>query len=221
MVPVSARFSLHLVTPTSNVSASGAMVVRPPGAFRVEISGPIGPPAVVLATNGVGLGALLTGKNTFYSAENAEGALRALTGEAAGLDLVTALLLGQFVEPGAGLVASGPLAGESAAGPTFVWTWCTASGSCLAEGLSMATGRLVGVQARGADGKVLLDATLTPGSDLPWPEGLDVDLPSLGTHATAAFHSWTPATPPDAAFTLLPPPDAVVLSFPPKAPAEP
>jgi hypothetical protein len=216
LVPVSARFGLTLVQGDSTVNASGAMVIRPGGSLRIEISGPIGPPALVIAADGHALHALQTGKNTFYSADDAEGALRTLTGGAAGLDIVTALLVGQLAVPTGGPVAVGPMPGESASGGTYVYQWCRETGGCLAEGISRATGRLLTLHATGPDGATLLDATLQPGSEGPYPSALTVTLPSLHTSAAATFHAWTPATPPDAAFTLTAPPGATVLPLPPK-----
>lgn len=214
MVPVSARFSLHLETPESTVNAPGALLVRPPDDFRIEISGPIGPPQIVVACDGKRLVAWHAPKSTLYVADDAATALAGLTGGAAGFEVLTALLLGQYAEPSAqGLSAMGPDewpprdAPEAGPPSQWRWTWCEPGGACVTEGLSQASGRLVAVEAS-TPMRPLLSASLRPGA--LWPERLDVHLVPLNVRAELAFTAWTPASPTDAAFTLTTPPGATV-----------
>lgn len=216
LVPVAARFSIRLESSSGTVNAAGAIVVRPPDAFRVELSGPIGPPQLVVASNGTAINAWLAGKTTYYQGDDAAAALRGLTGGAAGLELVTALLLGQLSEPDAvGLTVTGPVPfprdGDTLphAGPEWRWTWCTEAAACVTEGLAQPTGRLTTVDAT-ASGLPLLHAEVTPGAATPWPSALEIRILPLGARATVEFHSWAPATPPDAAFELAPPPGATI-----------
>lgn len=213
LLPVNARFSLHLETGGKSVNASGAAVIRPPDHVRIEVSGPLGPPALVIAADGRAANVWQAGKGIYYQGLDADAVLRELTGGAGGLDLVTGLLLGQHVEPAVpeAVTASPPVAVMVGADAGWMWRWCDAAGTCLEETLTARGGHLVAVHAVGADGQTLLDATLTPQSGSPWPGRLTVSLPTLAVLADLRFMSWTPFSAPDGAFLLPAPAGATIV----------
>lgn len=203
LVPVMAKFNLQLQSPKDAVNAQGMLLVSPPNRFRIEISGPIGPPALVIASDGTAVNALLPGKGIYYAGPDAETALRGLTGGAAGLDVVTALLVGQFVQPG----PLGPSVPESGG---WTWSWTREDGTRLAETLGAAGGKLVALDVTKADGGSLLAADLVPTPGSPWPASMHVELAPIGTTADVRFSSWQAAAPSATAFTLAAPEGAVV-----------
>lgn len=214
LVPVLAKFNLQLQSPKDAVSAQGVLLVSPPDRFRIEISGPIGPPALVIASDGTAVNALLPGKGIFYAGPDAEAALRGLTGGAAGLDVVTALLVGQFVLPG-------PAGPEAAVSGGWQWSWTREDGTRLSETLGAVGGKLVALDVTKADGAALLAADLVPTPGSPWPASMHVELAPLGTTADVRFSSWQAATPGATAFTLTAPEGAEVRELSAVGRAEP
>lgn len=194
--PVSAPFTIRLETAERTLHAQGALVVRPPDHFRIELSGPIGPPQLVIVGDGAAVTAWVASRQEVHRAEDAEGLLRGLTGGQAGLVGVTAVLLGQL--PDLGVPTHTDEAGRT-------WT-AEGAGSLTA---TAAGGSLRSLGARDPVGGPLLALTLTPGA--PYPEALDAHLPTLGVRAELDFGVWKVATPPDAAFLLAIPPGATVL----------
>ena len=202
--PVSNRFSIHIHTPDQDVTAWGALVVRSPDHFRIEVAGPIGPPVLIVACDGQDVNAWLATQQNFYAGEGADRTLRALTGGAAGLDVLTALLVGQL--PAMLGTPSG-----AAAAPPFGWTWWwqAPDGSRLTAALDTRTSRLVDVAAQDAAGRVLLHAELTHGDPTSrYPTTLAAELPTLYASVQIDFGAWRPADPPDGAFHIAPPPGA-------------
>ena len=198
--PRDASFSVSLHTPTDDVSAQGSLVVSPPDRFRVELRGPIGPPAMVVTCDGHQLLAWATTKNQAWRADDADSALRRLTGEAAGIAAVADLLLGRL-----------PAIGE----PTWEtdhYRWTGPAGEVVEARLDPATAHLLAVHATDAAGAILLDARYTPSV---LPKTLDLDLPAIGARASVVFKEWQEVAPPDSAFTLtLPDTVAVTPLFP-------
>ncbi len=203
--PIANRFSIHIHTPDQDVTAWGGLVVRAPDQFRIEIAGPIGPPVLIVACDGKDVNAWVAPKATFYAGENADDTLRKVTGGAAGLDVVSALLVGQ-------LPALGTPAG-SASAPPFAWTWWWTSpdGSRLTAALDTRTSRLIDVQAQDPSGNILLHAELAH-MDLTtrYPTRLAAELPTLYTSVQVDFGQWRPSQPEDAAFQLAAPAGATV-----------
>lgn len=192
---VAASFSIRLETAERAVNAQGAMVVRPPDRFRVEISGPIGPPQIILVSDGAAVSAWVASRQELHRAEDAEALLRGLTGGQAGLAGVTLVLLGQLDDLGP------PTSAEGA-----TRTWSVADTGALSA--TVGGGALRGLSARDAAGTTLLDLVIEPGS--PYPLGLDATLPSLAARAELDFGNWKPVNPPDTAFTLPVPPGVTV-----------
>lgn len=200
--PVANRFNIHIHTGDSDVTAWGALVVRSPDHFRVEVAGPIGPPVLVVACDGADVNAFLSTKQEFYAGPGADATLRRLTGGAAGLDVLTALLVGQLPD------VLGTPAGTAAA-PPFGWTWwwTAPDGSRLTATLDTRTSRLVDVDAQDPAGRVLLHAELTHADPTSrYPTHLSADLPTLYASVQVNFGAWRPAAPPDTAFQIQPPP---------------
>ncbi|MSP56912.1 MAG: hypothetical protein EXR69_15110 [Myxococcales bacterium] len=212
---VSNRFGIHIHTPEQDVTAWGALVVRAPDHFRIEIAGPIGPPVVIVACDGADVNAWVSTKQTFYAGVDADQTLRRITGGAAGLEVVTAMLVGQLP------AVLGTPAG-SASEPPFVWSWwwTAPDGSRLTTGLDTRTSRLTHVRAQDPEGRVLLGARFT-NADLTsrYPTRLSADLPTLYTSVQVDFGEWHPATPTDAAFRISAPAGTTIETL--GAPAAP
>lgn len=207
--PVSNRFGIHIHTPDQDVTAWGGLVVRAPDHFRIEIAGPIGPPVVIVACDGVDVNAWLSTKQTFYTGTNADLTLRRITGGAAGLEVVTAMLVGQLP------AVLGSPAGSAASPPVlWTWWWTAPDGSRLTTALDTRTSRLIEVNAQDPAGRVLLSARLTH-ADLTsrYPTRMSADLPTLYTSVQVDFGEWRPASPTDAAFHISAPAGAATKAL--------
>lgn len=184
--------SLH--TPKDDVNAQGSLVVSPPDRFRVELRGPIGPPALVVVCDGKQLTAWNTMKGQAWRADDPDAALRRLTGEAAGLAAIADVLIGRL-----------PAVGE----PTWDvdhYRFAGPGGEVVRAQLDGRTAHLRTLHAADAAGVTLLDARFTPG---PFPSALHVELPALGARADVAFKEWQTVAPPDSAFSVVLPPSVV------------
>ncbi len=197
--PSAATFDLRLVTPEQSVSANGALVVAPPNRFRVEVRGPIGPPQLVIVSDGTGITAWLAGKNEIVTAADADARIREITGGEVGLEALASLLFGRL-----------PALGQ----PDFVkperppaYRWAGPDQSHLDVTLDTRTAHLAALTLSDAMGASLLEADV---AGKAWPERLDVRIPTKGVVAQLTFDEWRPAEPPDAAFTLPIPPGATV-----------
>jgi hypothetical protein len=197
--PAAATFGLHVETPDKRVSASGALVVQPPDHFRVEVRGPIGPPVLVIVSDGTGLYAWEAGKNVFHTAADADAALRQETGGAAGLGALTSLLIGRLPA----------LRKPDAIGAMGVpeYRWAGAGQSALSVALDPRSARLAGLALFDEAGAAVLQASVTA-PDLP--EHLEVRMPAMGLVARLDFDGWKPAAPPPSAFVLPAPAGAEV-----------
>jgi outer membrane lipoprotein-sorting protein len=197
--PSAAAFGLSLVLPDNRVSAQGALVVSPPDRFRIEVRGPIGPPQVVIVSDGKTLTTWLAGKNLVLREDDADGALAAYTGGKAGLESLASLLLGRLPPLGA------PELVRRAATPGYRWSG--PGESHVDVELDPRTAHLVALTLADEAGAALLSATVTGGK---WPDTLEAVLPQQGIRATLDFDAWKPAAPTDATFVLVPPADAEV-----------
>lgn len=197
--PASATFDLKLELPDQRVNAKGGLVVVPPDRFRIEVRGPIGPPQVVIVSDGTALTTWLAGKNQVYVAAEADATLAAYTGGEAGLEALASLLVGRLPALG----APDLVRGEGV--PAYRWNGPGQSHVDVA--LDPRTAHLVALALADEAGAALLDARVE-GAD--WPERLTTHLPQQGIVATLEFDAWTPAAPPDSAFVLTPPPGAEV-----------
>lgn len=196
--PVAVPFAIRIVTPENTIHASGTLVVSPPARFRLELRGPIGGPALLVAGDGTSIVAWQAAKNIFYTLREAETSIRTLTGGAAGLDGAAALLLGRLPDLGE------PATQEIVAGrPRYEWVGPT--GARVMAELDPATRHLTALEAVDAVGTPWLTAALLPAE---YPEALHVSLPPKDITADLDFGDWMSVTPADAVFTLAPPPGA-------------
>lgn len=198
-----ATFSVTLRTPKDAATAQGTLLWGAPDHFRIELHGPIGPPVFVVVCDGHTLTAWNTMKGTASRADDAEAAVRGLTGGAVGLSAIGTLLVGRLPALD-GLVWDGQ-----------GYAWTMPEGPTVTAVLDRASAHLLGLGAHTSTGDTLLDARFTPGV---WPSTLAVSLPTLGTIADVRFASWEPVSPPDTAYTVTLPGSVVVSPFPTPAP---
>lgn len=202
--PVAARFSIDIERSDGTLSASGTAVLAAPNRFRVELRGPIGPPQVIATSDGTTFRAWVAQKNTIYSSDDAEAALRGWTGGAAGVGDVVALLLGRMPSLG-----DPDTVDVSDRRPRVRWT--RDDGVSVVALLDPTTAHLYSIAGTDAAGRSWLDARYEPG---PYPGRLELQLPALNLKVDANFAEWQPVDPPDTAFTLPIPEGATVLPIP-------
>jgi hypothetical protein len=193
-------FSIHIHSPDTNATAAGTLLVGPPDRFRLEVRGPIGGPALIVASDGKVLSIWQAGKATFWNAEDAEGALRGLTGGVAGLAQIDQILLGRLPE-------LGDPSEMGVDGPNARYTWKGPSGSTLVAEVDPATARLVELEGLDGAGGQWIHATWEPGL---YPKSMRVELPRQGIEAGLVFDDWSPAKPEPGVFHLVPPEGATI-----------
>ncbi|MDP2311060.1 MAG: hypothetical protein Q8P18_33880 [Pseudomonadota bacterium] len=206
--PATSSFDLRLDLPDQRINAQGALLVSPPDRFRIEVRGPIGPPQVVVVSDGKGIRTWLAGKNELYTADDADARIAAYTGGEAGMEALASLLLGRLPALGA------PDLVRADSKPTYRWTG--PGESHVDAALDPRTAHLVALALADEVGAPLLDAQV---EGAQWPERLVAVLPQQGITATLEFKEWKAAEPSDAAFVLAAPPGAAVkpLLFKPSA----
>ncbi|MFZ5482058.1 MAG: LolA family protein [Myxococcota bacterium] len=183
--PRASTFSVRIDTPDQHVSANGTLVVAPPDRFRLEVRPPIGPPALIVASDGTSLWAWQAGKQIFWEAPDAD----AVFGERGlGMETLAALLLGRLPT---GL-------GEPVlADVGYVWT---REGVEVRAKLDPATAELAWFEARDADGTVWAAMSANV------PELVrEYRIPSLGAEVRIDLDAWGEAKPDPSVFTLTPP----------------
>lgn len=201
---VYAPFDVVLALPDQRLTLNGGLVVSPPGRFRVELKGPIGPAQLIVTCDGTAVRAWVAPKNQFYVADDADGALGRLVGGAPGLHgaaVAASLLLGRVPDLGAAPALR-------AAGPVATARWAREDGAAFEAGLDSRTAHLVDARATDASGQLLFSGAWKPGAENP--DALLVHLPTLGASADVRFGAWAPATPTDAAFLMEAPAGAQV-----------
>ena len=200
--PVAVAFNIRIQKPDGEVNARGALLVAPPDRFRLEISGPIGPPQIVVASDGAALGAYVAGKKRFYVQPAVDLAVGRLTNGTMDADGVVAMLLGVLPAVGAGVqqvpTESGRLADQAAGGPVASF------------GLDC-EGRLASVGAGDSQTGAAFVAYWQGG--LRYPSQVDATIHRIGLHVHVDFADWRPVHPTDAVFTLAAPPGFEVLPF--------
>jgi hypothetical protein len=212
--PVASAFSIRIDTPDTHASAAGTLVVAAPGRFRFEVHGPIGGSVLVVACDGTSLNAWEAGKNRFIDGSGIGEQLRTLTGGVAGLDAVTALLVGRVPQLGKPTEIV-----PSPGSPQY--TFVGPGGSRLVVGLDVASGRLASFSGVGGDGRQWLSAVIEPGL---YPKRLQLAFLWIATTVDINFAAWNPVSPDPSAFTLSPPPGTVVVPLhlgPPPDPGPP
>lgn len=197
--PVSVPFTIRVRTAAGTVNAQGALVAAPPSSFRIEISGPIGPPQVVVASDGEALAAYVAPRRLFVAEPALDDALAVLSGGALTGEGVVSMLMGVVPTFSSGLSErSGPDAlswrGEEGASAQF-------SLDCV--------GALTAVSATGPRGNPVVEAHVEPGEG--YPESLRANLAPFSTDIEIAFGRWRTAAPSPASFQLSPPPGFTVV----------
>jgi len=194
--PMLGRFSVGIRTREDQVQARGNLLVDPAGRFRLDVSGPVGPPQLVVASDGAALSAYVAGKKRFYAAPDAAELLTRASGGGLGPTDVGLVLLGAL--PGALGAAEGGAA-----------RWTSPEGAWVAASLAC-NGALRTLEA-GKSPEYALKVEVEPGRRTP--EALTVVVPSLGAEVALRFEKWEPASPPETVFRLEPAPGFEVLDL--------
>lgn len=99
-------FSVTLRRGDAEVSTRGGMVLHAPDQFRVEINGPVGTPAVIVASDGTAINVWDATKQVYYSGPDAASVLGELTGGAVSLSDVVRVLTATLPLPEATVASS-------------------------------------------------------------------------------------------------------------------
>ncbi len=93
-----AGYSVHIEAPRLGLSGTtrGALIVHRPGKFRLDIYSPLGSPLVYAASDGKALGIYVAPEKMWLGSDDAEGLLREMTGNAAGLEDLISLMTGRL-----------------------------------------------------------------------------------------------------------------------------
>lgn len=200
--PVSAKFTIHIERGDQTINAQGALLISPPSALRLEVSGPVGPPQLVVTSDGTRTAVWQAGARTLYEANDAPGLLGLLTGGAIGPEAITAVLLAR-------VPALPPSAISNLAGTT----WTLPEGGPLVEIGASCTNPdwLNALTVRRADRPALLDVHGVTAKGR-W-QTLSFGIAPLNLRADLVFDTWKPATPGSSAFDLRAPPNATVIDL--------
>ena len=199
-----AKVSLNIDAPRQGVkgTARGGLLLHEPGHVRLDLFSPIGTPLLFLAADGEALRLFSTTKGEFLQAEDAEGALRSLTGGAAGLNDVVSVLAGRLPFAGA------TLQGSSREGGVSRLTFASPQGAKAEVEIDEATLTTQAVRAFGASGELALSATygayVNVGGAL-LPELVTVEIPPLDMRLTLTLSSWEVLAEAPTSFVLTPP----------------
>lgn len=197
--PSVARFSIHIVRGDKAINAQGALLVAPPASLRLEVAGPVGPPQLVVTSNGARVAVWQAGERTLYETDDAPALLARLTGGAIGPEAITAVLLARFPAPGPDTLVA-PRHWKVVDGPTVDLGADCAHPDSLAH--------LVVTDA--ARGPLFdLQGTTRKGA---W-DVLSLGLTALDLRVELDFDTWKPATPGPTSFELHAPPGATVVDL--------
>lgn len=196
--PAQGRFTVKMSSKPLKIAApplAGGLFVDRPGHLYLAIQGPFGSPVLTLATDGLQAGMLDTQNRRYLLHPDAEGALRALTSDAIGLDDVAAVMLGYLPFDDADVTAS-RLEGEEIelelAGP---------NGARMIAALHRSDGTLRRVWVDDAQGVRSLEVTYTPYlpvGDALLPEQVTFWVPRVELSVELRFREWlAPETVPD------------------------
>lgn len=209
------RFTVRLEGPGVAGTTKGALVLGQPDLFRVEVHSPVGPPMMVLASDGKALNAWIAKGNRFFRGDDAAAVLDQLTRGAVNLSDVNQVLTGGLPLHDAPVhdLAQDPdgLVRLSMDGPEGVQVHAR---------LDPSTGLLASLEVvAGPD-------TFAPGLNLPvslvlveilstmragrdrLPESIRMRLPTMGWTVSLDFLSWDELGQIPQVFSLAPPPGA-------------
>ncbi len=193
--------------------ARGSLMVQAPSRFRLEVRGPIGGAALVVATSGDAIVGWVASSNTSWVLADADAALKdVLMDDSAGVASIVALVLGRVPR-----VATPPVVRVGMPTPTYRWG---ASAGGVEVVLDPGSARLTRGEVFREDGTTLLQIDATPGGGPDFlPRSLEVRVPlACGPddeacdvlHAELRFDGWSRITPEPSAFDFAPPEGSTV-----------
>lgn len=209
------RFTIRLEGPGLAGTTKGALVLAQPDRFRVEVHNPVGPPMMLLASDGRALNVWVSKNNRFYRGEDASQVLQQLTGGAVQLSDVNLLLTGGLPLPEAEIrdlrLDEDGLVRLSLAAPEGVSVHAALDPSTgllrQMEVVAAPTGLDPGVALPQAMVVVEVLSTMKVG-DQRLPESMLVRMPTLGWTVGLDFVSWDELGQIPEVFALSPPPGA-------------
>ena len=186
------RYSVRIQRGTLDVSTRGGLVldrVTPDqGArFRVEVFGPLGTPAFLVASDGTALNVWNQSNATFYRGLDAAAVLQKLTGGAVTLADISRILTGRVPLPNA------PLRSSTVDGDAVVLTLDAGQGALVTARVDPRSGLATSLSLQRAEGPPLLSVTYgrpmkVGGERLP--SALTLTVVPLDLVATVSFESW-------------------------------
>jgi len=206
-----ARVNLKLVSETMDLAGStgGGLVVARPGRVRTDVFGPTGGRLVGMTSDGQGVAVTLTKERRHLVAADAELVVAEVTGGAASLDDVVAVLVGDLPFDEAEVLSlerTDEGVGARLAGP---------ADTAVDVLIDPELGTPQRVEVRHAEGGLLLSASyerfLRVEGHLV-PAALEVDVPSLDLDLTLRYRDWA---------VLGQPPDVFSIEAPPGFESEP
>ena len=207
------EFSGLIHTGGRTLPARGTLLVQAPSRFRLEVRGPIGGAALVVATNGDAIVGWVASSNTSWVLTDANASLKdVLKDDSAGVASIVALLLGRV--PG---VATPPVVRVGMPTPTYRWG---GSAGRVEVALDPVSARLTRGEVFRDDGATLLQIDAEPGGGPDFlPRSLDVRVPLACRtddqgcdvpHAELRFDGWLRIAPDPSAFDFSPPEGSTV-----------
>lgn len=196
-----AAYAVSIRRGEGTVSTRGALIVRAPDQFRVEVNGPVGTPLLIVASDGHALNVYNAQNSTFYRGADAPAALAELTGGALALSDVVRVLTGQIPMPSAevqstGVDDRGVAVTLKAPGEALVNAHLSPKTATLAD-LAVVMGG-VSLVTLDYDKAVKVGRSRLPG-------GFDLSVPSLDLGVNIDIESWDELGQIPDVFTLKPP----------------
>lgn len=201
-----ARYAVDIHQGNREISTRGGLVLDRGARFRVEVFGPLGTPALVLASDGTALHVWNQSNSTFYRGDQAKAALETLTGGGVGLADLGRILTGRVPLPGA------PVLSASADGDAVALSLDAGGGAVLDARIDPKSGLLsrLSVQRAGEPAQVAVDygrSVRVGGERLP--ATLTLAVAALDLEVELRFESWDQLGQIPDVFSLAPPPGSV------------
>lgn len=180
----------------------GALLLAPPDGARLELYPPIGPPAVIAATDGVTFQAWVPSRGLWLDVPTADPDLQALLRGLVSVEDVVRVLTGRVPE------LADRMPAPSLDADRVALTWSEPSMGSLTVGIDGVTGLVGSLLALDPDGARLLAATVEGALDLEGfalPHEVVLELPDPAPRLDVEFQKWERYTVPDSALTLTAP----------------